>query len=115
MPGVAGGVGPVYDVGVDRRARLTPVGAVLLGLLAASMVAVFVGSRTLQALGFVVIVVIVLILLADQLPRLRVFGKAPADTLPTPETVSARRARAPRRRDGTGDPPTPRQPRPPRD
>jgi hypothetical protein len=89
---VAGEAVRDYDVRVDRRARLTPVGAVLLGLLVAAIVALFVGSKVLQTLGFIVIVLVVLVLVGDQLPRLRVFGKTPADTLPTPET-DRRRAR----------------------
>jgi hypothetical protein len=80
---------------MEGRTRLTPVGAVLLGLLALSIVAVIAGSRTLQAIGFVLIVLIVLLLIAEKLPRMRLFGKGPADTLPTPDSPrpSSRRRR----------------------
>jgi len=54
--------------------RLTPVGAVLLVVLAAAIVAVLVGSKGLQAAGFIIIVIIALVLVADRLPRMRVFG-----------------------------------------
>jgi hypothetical protein len=54
--------------------RLTPVGAVLLVLLLASLIALFVGSSTLQAIGFVVALIVILVLVADRLPRMRVGG-----------------------------------------
>lgn len=54
--------------------RLTPVGAVLLVLLLASLIALFVGSSTLQAIGFVVALIVILVMIADRLPRMRVGG-----------------------------------------
>ncbi len=54
---------------VSRRVRLTPLGAAIIGLLAAGVVALIVGSRTLQAVGFVVALIVVLVLVADNLPR----------------------------------------------
>lgn len=54
---------------VSRRVRLTPLGAAIIGLLAAAIVALIVGSHTLQAVGFVVALIVVLVLVADNLPR----------------------------------------------
>lgn len=45
---------------MDGRARLTPLGAVLLVLLAAGVLALLVGSALLQALGAIVVVVVIL-------------------------------------------------------
>jgi hypothetical protein len=59
---------------MKAHAKLTPTGAVLLAILALSLVAVFVGSRTLQAIGFVVALIVILVLVADRLPRMRVGG-----------------------------------------
>ncbi len=53
---------------MDQRARLTPLGAVLLGLAAAGIVAVIVGSTAVQAIGLLVVVLVVLFVAADQLP-----------------------------------------------
>lgn len=50
------------------RARLTPLGAILLGLLAVGLVAGFAGSHTVQVAGFIVVVIAVLLLLADRIP-----------------------------------------------
>jgi membrane protein implicated in regulation of membrane protease activity len=82
---------------VDRRARLTPLGGVLLVLLLLAIVAVVFGSRALQTLGFIVLVVALLVLVADRLPRLRFFGRSPSDVLPTPEQDRRARERAARR------------------
>ena len=51
-----------------RPGRLTPAGGVILGLLAASVVALLVGSRTLQSLGAVAIVLILLFFVAAKRP-----------------------------------------------
>jgi hypothetical protein len=59
---------------MKAHAKLTPIGAMLLALLALSLVAVFVGSSTLQAIGFVVALIVILVLIADRLPRMRVGG-----------------------------------------
>jgi hypothetical protein len=59
---------------MKAHAKLTPIGAVLLALLALSLVAVFIGSSTLQAVGFVVALIVILVLVADRLPRMRVGG-----------------------------------------
>jgi hypothetical protein len=53
---------------MDQRVRLTPLGAVLLGLGVVAIVAVVVGSTTVQAIGLVVVVLVVLFVAADQLP-----------------------------------------------
>jgi hypothetical protein len=85
---------------VNGRARLTPIGAVLLTVLVAALVALFVGSRTVQGVGFVVALIVILILLADHLPRMRVLGGNPMGVAPPR-----------RRRGGGGSGPEPR-PRP---
>jgi hypothetical protein len=59
---------------MKNQIRLTPIGAVLLAMLVLSLVAVFLGSSTLQAIGFVVALIVILILIADRLPRMRVGG-----------------------------------------
>jgi hypothetical protein len=82
---------------VQRRTRLTPLGGVLLVLLALAIAAVLFGSRVLQTVGFIVIVVAVLVILGDQLPRLRFFGRSPSDVLPTPEKDERARELAARR------------------
>jgi hypothetical protein len=53
----------------DRsRIKLTPLGAILLGLLAAGLAAGFVGSHAVQLAGFIVVVISVLLVLADRIP-----------------------------------------------
>ena len=80
------------------RVTLTPLGAILLGLLAAGLVAGFVGSHTVQVAGFVVVVVAVLLLLADRIPaRLKWWLTPPtlrkASGLTKPEPLTSRRER----------------------
>jgi uncharacterized membrane protein len=58
----------------NGRVRLTGLGAALLGLLLAAILAVLIGSQTVQAIGFVVIVIVVLVIAGDRLPRLRFGG-----------------------------------------
>lgn len=70
----------------------------LLALLLLAIVAIAFGSRALQTLGFIVLIVALLVLVADQLPRLRFFGRSPSDVLPTPEQDQRARERAARRR-----------------
>ena len=89
---------------MDRRARLTPLGGVLLVLLVTALVALFVGSRTVQGVGFVVALIVSLVLLADYLPRMRVLGGNPMGT------AAARRrprqgASAPESGPAPGEPP----------
>ena len=43
-------------------------------ILALSVVAIFVGSSTIQAVGFVVALILIIVLIADRLPRMRVGG-----------------------------------------
>ncbi len=74
---------------MEGRTRITPVGIVLLALLAAGVVAAILGSKTLQTIGFVVIVVVLLALVGDQLPRMRIGGGHALGGMP--------RARPPRR------------------
>jgi hypothetical protein len=59
---------------MDQRTRLTPLGAVLILLLLASIAALFLGSKGLQAAGFVVALIVIIVLIADRLPRMRVGG-----------------------------------------
>jgi hypothetical protein len=59
---------------MKAHAKLTPLGGVLLSLLTLAVVAVAVGSSTLQAIGFVVALILVIVLVADRLPRMRVGG-----------------------------------------
>ncbi len=103
------------------RVRLTPLGAILLGLLAAGLVAVFLGSHTVQVAGFVVVVIAALLLLADRIPeRLKwwltppTLRKASGLTKPEPWTshrerelleLRARRRNAPPPRRPTRKPP----------
>jgi hypothetical protein len=54
---------------MDRRVRLTPLGAVLLVVLVASLLALFLGPRGVQAVGFTVATIVVLILIGEELPR----------------------------------------------
>ncbi|HUO73286.1 MAG TPA: hypothetical protein VMU39_21125 [Solirubrobacteraceae bacterium] len=54
---------------MKRRVRLTPIGAILIGLLVAGIVGLLVGSHTLQAVGFVVVLIVLLLLVAENLPR----------------------------------------------
>jgi hypothetical protein len=80
------------------RATLTPLGAILLGLLAAGLVAGFVGSHTVQTAGFVVVVIAVLLLLADRIPtRLKWWLTPPtlrkASGLTKPQPWTSRRER----------------------
>ncbi len=56
------------------RTRLTPLGAILLILLALSIIAVFAGSHGLQAAGFIVGVLVLLVIIGDQLPRMRIMA-----------------------------------------
>ena len=80
------------------RVTLTPLGAILLGLLAAGLVAGFVGSHTVQVAGFVVVLIAVLLLLADRIPaRLKWWLTPPtlrkASGLTKPEPWTSRRER----------------------
>ena len=80
------------------RVTLTPLGAILLGLLAAGLVAGFVGSHTVQVVGFAVVLIAVLLLLADRIPaRLKWWLTPPtlrkASGLTKPEPWSSRRER----------------------
>lgn len=80
------------------RVRLTPLGAILLGLLALGLVAGFVGSHTVQVAGFIVVVLAVLLLLADRIPaRLKWWLTPPtlrkASGLTKPEPWTSRRER----------------------
>jgi hypothetical protein len=80
------------------RATLTPLGAILLGLLAAGLVAGFVGSHTVQVAGFVVVVTAVLLLLADRIPARMKWWLTPptlrkASGLTKPEPWTSRRER----------------------
>jgi hypothetical protein len=59
---------------MNAHVKLTPIGAVLLGLLVLALVALFVGSSTLQAIGFVVALIVILVLIGDRLPRMRFGG-----------------------------------------
>jgi uncharacterized membrane protein (UPF0136 family) len=54
---------------MNRIGRLTPVGAVLLGLLVAGVVAAIIGSRAVQAIGLIVAILVALVLLVDLAPR----------------------------------------------
>ncbi len=54
---------------MNRIGRLTPVGAALLGLLIAGIVAAVIGSRPVQAIGLIVVVLLVLVLVVDLAPR----------------------------------------------
>ena len=59
---------------MNGNVRLTRVGAALLLVLAAAIVAVIVGPQGVQAVAFIVIVIVALVLIADRLPRMRMFG-----------------------------------------
>jgi hypothetical protein len=59
---------------MNGQVRLTRIGAVLMVVLVLALVALFVGSSTLQAIGFVVALIVILVLVADRLPRMRVGG-----------------------------------------
>jgi uncharacterized protein YacL len=54
---------------MNRIGRLTPVGAVLLGLLIAAIVAAIIGSRPVQAIGLIVAILVALVLVIDLAPR----------------------------------------------
>ncbi len=80
------------------RVTLTPLGAILLGLLAAGLVAGFAGSHTVQVAGFIVVVIAVLLLLADRIPeRLKWWLTPPtlrkASGLTKPQPWTSRRER----------------------
>ena len=63
---------------MNSRARLTPFGAFLVVLLVAGLVALFfAGSHTVQAVGFIVVLIIALILIAENAPRMRIFSRSP--------------------------------------
>jgi hypothetical protein len=74
---------------MEGRTRITPVGIVLFVLLAAGALAAIVGSKTLQTIGFVAVVIVLLALVGDQLPRMRIGGGHALGGMP--------RARPPRR------------------
>lgn len=59
---------------MNSRARLTAVGAVLTALLVLALLALFLGSGGLQGAGFVVALIVVIVLIGDRLPRMRVGG-----------------------------------------
>jgi hypothetical protein len=71
---------------MDSRHRLTPLGAVLLALIAGGIIAVIVGSRPVQAVGLLVLVLVVVFIAADQLAvrsgRADMMSQVRADTLP---------------------------------
>ena len=54
---------------MNRIGRLTPVGAVLLGALVAGIVAAAMGSRAVQAVGLIVVILVALVLVVDFAPR----------------------------------------------
>ncbi len=54
---------------MKRLGRLTPIGAVVLGLLLAGIVAVLVGSKPVQAIGLIVVILVLLVLVVDLAPR----------------------------------------------
>lgn len=54
---------------MNRIGRLTPVGAVMLGLLIAGIVAAIIGSRPVQAIGLIVAILVALVLVIDLAPR----------------------------------------------
>ena len=54
---------------MKRIGHLTPIGAVLLALLVAGVVAVVVGSRPVQAVGLLVVIFVLLVLIVDLAPR----------------------------------------------
>ena len=54
---------------MNRIGRLTPVGAVLLGVLVAGIVAAAIGSRAVQAVGLIVVILVALVLVVDFAPR----------------------------------------------
>jgi uncharacterized protein YacL len=54
---------------MNHTGRLTPVGAVLLGLLIAGIVAAIIGSRPVQAIGLIVVILVALVLVIDLAPR----------------------------------------------
>lgn len=62
---------------MDEHARITRLGIALIGLLVAGVASLFFGSRALQAIGFVVVVLVILLLIGGSLPRMRVFGGGP--------------------------------------
>jgi hypothetical protein len=59
---------------MEPRTRVTGFGKALIGVLIAGLLALFLGSRTLQAVGFTVVAVDVLLLIGGGLPRMRLFG-----------------------------------------
>jgi hypothetical protein len=67
---------------MEPRTRLTPVGAALLALLIVCIVLVVLGSGTLQAIGFVLGVVVLLLIAGDALPRMRFGGGRPLGGMP---------------------------------
>jgi hypothetical protein len=83
------------------RPRLTPFGAIVLGALVLGLVALFAASHVVQTIGFTVVVVMILILLADRIPeRLKWFLTPPqlrkAAGITRPERVArGRRPPAP--------------------
>jgi hypothetical protein len=92
------------------RPRLTPFGAIVLGALVLGLVALFAASHVVQTIGFVVVVVMVLILLADRIPeRLKWLLTPPqlrkAAGISRPEQVArGKRHGDERDRDRDGDP-----------
>jgi hypothetical protein len=91
---------------MNERVRVTRLGIVLLAILVVSLLAVFFGSKTLQGIGFVLALLVVLILVGGALPRMRVFGRSPytpgtvipPDDSPTPEPKPAPEAGVPSER-----------------
>jgi membrane protein implicated in regulation of membrane protease activity len=59
---------------MNGQVKLTTIGVLLLAILVLSLIAVFLGSSTLQAIGFVVALIVIIVLIADRLPRMRVGG-----------------------------------------
>jgi hypothetical protein len=54
---------------MKRIGHLTPIGAVVLVLLVAGIVAVVVGSKPVQAVGLLAVIFVLLVLIVDLAPR----------------------------------------------
>jgi hypothetical protein len=59
---------------MNGRVRLTPLGGTLLVLLGVALLALFVGSSAVQGVGFVIALIVVIVMIGDRLPRMRVGG-----------------------------------------
>lgn len=83
---------------MDGRTRITPLGAALLGLLAVCVLLAVIGSSTLQAIGFVLGLILLLIIAGDALPRMRFGGGKPLGGMPRLRPPAPPRDPARRRR-----------------